>query len=440
VSQEERIRARKAAANEQNHAPAKRTDTGAASASSAAAASSSAAGASSSATPASASSTAAAAAAAAAEDMISAVEVKRRLRSYSEPITLFGESDAARFQRLKLFELVQHERLTSSHGATNVFAEILQQDVESEIKAAMMRDLEEQRKTQQSVDAADAEADASTAAAAAAGGASTTAAAADSGADGSPETDETGKVKPSSGGGGGSGKPDYRGRELSRSDFGTSEEFCLYFFKRMLSEWESELENRSKEVRMSAQGKMSSATQKQTRQFIKPLFKLFKTRTTPADVLRACERICTECLARQYSKADEAYLTMAIGNAAWPLGVTMVSIHERAGRTKLFSQQVARQSPFSHTRDTAQLRSTGMHCGDRSDAPASSFTTKHRRCCSLCLHLCVLLCVVFPSFVTDVLNDETQRKYIQSVKRLITYCQDHYPAPYGAPATKTDGQ
>jgi pre-mRNA-splicing factor 18 len=112
----------------------------------------------------------------------------------------------------------------------------------------------------------------------------------------------------------------------------------------MLSEWESELENRSKEVRMSAQGKMSSATQKQTRQFIKPLFKLFKTRTTPADVLRACERICTECLARQYSKADEAYLTMAIGNAAWPLGVTMVSIHERAGRTKLFSQQVARQS------------------------------------------------------------------------------------------------
>ncbi|KAF1744446.1 hypothetical protein MXB_1627, partial [Myxobolus squamalis] len=28
----------------------------------------------------------------------------------------------------------------------------------------------------------------------------------------------------------------------------------------------------------------------------------------------------------------------------------------------------------------------------------------------------------------DVLNDETQRKYIQGVKRLMTYCQRTYPA------------
>ena len=33
---------------------------------------------------------------------------------------------------------------------------------------------------------------------------------------------------------------------------------------------------------------------------------------------------------------------MAIGNAPWPIGVTMVGIHARTGREKIFSQHVAR--------------------------------------------------------------------------------------------------
>lgn len=59
---------------------------------------------------------------------------------------------------------------------------------------------------------------------------------------------------------------------------------------------------------------------------------------------------------------------MAIGNAPWPLGVTMVGIHARTGREKIFSQQIA-----------------------------------------------------------HVLNDETQRKFIQGLKRLMTACQRLYP-------------
>lgn len=59
---------------------------------------------------------------------------------------------------------------------------------------------------------------------------------------------------------------------------------------------------------------------------------------------------------------------MAIGNAPWPIGVTMVGIHARTGREKIFSQHVA-----------------------------------------------------------HVLNDETQRKYIQGLKRLMTVCQRNFP-------------
>ena len=40
-------------------------------------------------------------------------------------------------------------------------------------------------------------------------------------------------------------------------------------------------------------------------------------------------------------QAHDAYLEMAIGNAAWPIGVTMVGIHARTGREKISSRYVA---------------------------------------------------------------------------------------------------
>ena len=41
------------------------------------------------------------------------------------------------------------------------------------------------------------------------------------------------------------------------------------------------------------------------------------------------------------SQANDAYLQMAIGNSPWPIGVTMVGIHARTGREKIFAQQIA---------------------------------------------------------------------------------------------------
>lgn len=71
---------------------------------------------------------------------------------------------------------------------------------------------------------------------------------------------------------------------------------------------------------------------------------------------------------REYLKAQEYYLQLAIGNAPWPIGVTAVGIHERSSRERIHSSQVA-----------------------------------------------------------HVLNDEKSRKYIQSLKRLMTFCQEKYP-------------
>ena len=67
------------------------------------------------------------------------------------------------------------------------------------------------------------------------------------------------------------------------------------------------------------------------------------------------------CMERDYLAATDKYIKLAIGNAPWPIGVTMVGIHERSAREKIHTQSVA-----------------------------------------------------------HVMNDETTRKYLQSVKRLMT--------------------
>lgn len=62
----------------------------------------------------------------------------------------------------------------------------------------------------------------------------------------------------------------------------------------------------------------------------------------------------------------------------------MVGIHERSGRSKIFSSQIARKTS------------------------------------------------IFFVFLmsSDILNDETQRKYLQAVKRLMTIAQKQDPADY----------
>jgi len=100
----------------------------------------------------------------------------------------------------------------------------------------------------------------------------------------------------------------------------------------------------------------------------KILLKLLKSRSLKRDILDPVHEICQALERREYIKGHDCYLRMAIGNSPWPMGVTMVGIHERSAREKIFSSQVA-----------------------------------------------------------HVLNDETQRKYIQAIKRLMTFCQKKYP-------------
>ncbi|CAG8639581.1 4979_t:CDS:2 [Rhizophagus irregularis] len=137
---------------------------------------------------------------------------------------------------------------------------------------------------------------------------------------------------------------------------------------RLIREWEQEMNNRPDHVKRSVQGKLSAATQKQTNEYMQPFFRTLKKKSIEPDVLARVTEITHYMQKREYMNANDAYLRLSIGNAPWPIGVTMVGIHERSAREKIFSAQVA-----------------------------------------------------------HVLNDETTRKWIQSIKRLMTFCQSKYP-------------
>mmetsp|Transcript_34852 Transcript_34852/g.85738 ORF Transcript_34852/g.85738 Transcript_34852/m.85738 type:complete len:370 (+) Transcript_34852:18-1127(+) len=146
------------------------------------------------------------------------------------------------------------------------------------------------------------------------------------------------------------------------------EEFIKCWLKRCLKEWEIELEQIPPEGRRVVEIRKQFENFYQSKSYLKPLFKQLKKRSLELDIVAKLADIIVMCRAREYVKAADAYLLMSIGKAAWPMGVTMVGIHERSSREKIFSQDVA-----------------------------------------------------------HILNDETQRKFIQSVKRLMTFSQKKYP-------------
>jgi pre-mRNA-splicing factor 18 len=66
-----------------------------------------------------------------------------------------------------------------------------------------------------------------------------------------------------------------------------------------------------------------------------------REQTLPLRIVEWLQAIMT-CLQRgDLQGATTTYLELAIGNAPWPIGATMVGIHERSSREKLFSEKLA---------------------------------------------------------------------------------------------------
>jgi pre-mRNA-splicing factor 18 len=107
------------------------------------------------------------------------------------------------------------------------------------------------------------------------------------------------------------------------------------YFDMLLSEWTRALSQRSAEVKQSTTGKQASASYAAARDNLRPLFKKLETNTLPPALLTPIHEIVLLAQRKRYVNANDAYLRLSIGKAAWPIGVTMVGIHERSAREKL---------------------------------------------------------------------------------------------------------
>ncbi|PSK51776.1 hypothetical protein B9Z65_3043 [Elsinoe australis] len=142
------------------------------------------------------------------------------------------------------------------------------------------------------------------------------------------------------------------------------------YFTMVLSEWQRALARRDDEVKRSSSGKAAYNSMVQARDHLVPLFRKLEKGNMEKGILEPVVEIVRCCQNRRYVDANDAYLRLSIGKAAWPIGVTMVGIHERSAREKL-------------------------HENDRDAA--------------------------------HIMSDEITRKFLQSIKRCLSFAQTRWP-------------
>lgn len=104
------------------------------------------------------------------------------------------------------------------------------------------------------------------------------------------------------------------------------------YFTMVLQEWEEAL---SKEQRETFAAKAAYNAMVSSKENMTPLFRKFEKGDIDDDVLKPMVEIVKAAQERRYVDANDGYLRLSIGKAAWPIGVTMVGIHERSAREKL---------------------------------------------------------------------------------------------------------
>ena len=107
------------------------------------------------------------------------------------------------------------------------------------------------------------------------------------------------------------------------------------YFTLLLTEWSRDLNARDQDTKESGTGRAAYNSYVNVIRDLTPLFRRLEDRTLAPDLLSPLCEIVRYAQNRQYVKANDAYLTLSIGKAAWPIGVTMVGIHERSAREKL---------------------------------------------------------------------------------------------------------
>ncbi len=105
------------------------------------------------------------------------------------------------------------------------------------------------------------------------------------------------------------------------------------YFNMVLREWEEALAKEG--ARDTYASKAAISAMVSSKETMRPLFRKFEKAELDESLLAAIVEIVQAAQERRYVDANDGYLRLSIGKAAWPIGVTMVGIHERSAREKL---------------------------------------------------------------------------------------------------------
>ena len=114
--------------------------------------------------------------------------------------------------------------------------------------------------------------------------------------------------------------------------------------KKMLKTWKAQLGpagGKTEAWKNTAEGKLETNKYIMCKKNIRPLLKQLIKNGLNSEILDSLYIIVQYCMMQEYMKADDKYLALGIGNSPWPMGVTMVGIHERSGRSRIYTSQVA---------------------------------------------------------------------------------------------------
>eukprot|EP00659_Diplonema_papillatum_P011587 gene11587-17852_t len=115
----------------------------------------------------------------------------------------------------------------------------------------------------------------------------------------------------------------------------------LLFVETAFLEWEIEQLKLPPDAKKTDAAKQAAAIREETVAFLKPLLDALHKRTLQDGLLVPFHKIAYLSLQKQYRSAVDCYLKMAIGSSQWPLGVTQVGIHSRVGRERIGANKQA---------------------------------------------------------------------------------------------------
>jgi hypothetical protein len=145
------------------------------------------------------------------------------------------------------------------------------------------------------------------------------------------------------------------------------------WIRSLMRAWEADLQERDGDAKKTAVAKAESQQYRQSKQHLRPLLKGMKKGggALPEIVLAKLHEMVQLCNERKYAKANDVYISLAMGNSGFAVGATALQLKEKGHGGKL---------------DTSN-----------------------------------------DSRVAHALNDESTRKFIQAFKRLVTQCEQRNP-------------